>query len=141
MISLDVFRLLDLYGINYFEKIKDELSDDDYWTILRALWIDHGVCNRQWMDLIYCDRKRSHKIMKSSDRQILRRLPKKVKAYRVSYPDSNDFYKFNWTLNLDFALKYKYFRPNAFIEEKIIDKRNIFAYFNSRGEKEILLKR
>lgn len=141
MISLEVFKLLNLYGIKYFKLIKDELSDNDYWTILRALWIDNGVCNKQWMDLIYCGRKRSHKIMKSSDRQTLRRLPKKVKAYRVSYPDSNDFYKFNWSLNFDFINRYKKNRPDTFIEEKIIDKHDIFAFFNSRGEQEILLKR
>lgn len=140
MISVEQFNKLDKDGINYFLTIKDSLSNDDYWTILRALWIKEGKCNKDWSDLLFCNRKRHHKIMKSSDRQALKKLPKNLIVYRVCFNDS-DKEKFNWTLSKNFAESYKNNKPNTFIACKKINKKEVFAYFNSRNEQEILLKK
>lgn len=139
MITKEQFNLLDKYGITYFIEIKDNLTDEDYWTILRALWIEKGKCTNEWKNLLFCKRKRQHKIMKSSDRQFLSKLPKVVTAYRVSFSADSEN-KWNWTLSKEFAEKYIKNKPNAFIEEKQIEKKKIFAYFNSRNEHEIIIK-
>ena len=139
MITKEQFFNLEKYGLKYFREIKEILSDDDYWTILRALWIDKGECTNEWKDLLFCKRKRRHKIMKSSDRQFLNKLPKIVTAYRVSF-NSNSENKWNWTLSKEFAERYAKNKPNSFIEERQIEKKQIFAYFNSRKEDEILVK-
>ena len=139
MISSEQLFQLERYGIEYFNKIKETLSDDDYWTIFRALWIDKGKCTNEWKNLLFCKRKRQHKIMKSSDRQFLSKLPKVVTAYRVSFSADSEN-KWNWTLSKEFTEKYIKNKPNAFIEEKQIEKKKIFAYFNSRNEHEIIIK-
>lgn len=139
MITREQFFNLERYGLKYFNEIKETLSDDDYWTILRTLWIDRGTCNNEWKTLLFCKRKRPHKIMKSSDRQFLKKLPKTVTAYRVSF-DDNFENKWNWTLSKEFAERYAKNKPNSFIEEREIEKKQIFAYFNSRKEHEILIK-
>lgn len=43
-----LFNLSLNQRLQYFEEIKEKMSDDLYWTVLRALWIDDGVCNEQW---------------------------------------------------------------------------------------------
>lgn len=141
MITREQFLKLEKEGLKYFNEIKETLSDDDYWTILRALWIDRGKCTNEWKNLLFCKRKRHHKIMKSSDRQFLRKLPRIVTAYRVSFsvfPENKC--NWNWTLSKEFAERYIKDKPQAFIEERQFEKKKIYAYFNSRKEHEILIK-
>ena len=77
--------------------------------------------------------------MKSADRQALRKLPKQVKVYRVCR-DKIDEDKWNWTTDRAFAERFKKL-GEEYIAEKVIDKSEIFAYFNSRKESEVILKK
>ena len=43
MITQQEFNELERRGIYYFKKLQEKLDDNDYWTILRALWIDKGI--------------------------------------------------------------------------------------------------
>ena len=77
--------------------------------------------------------------MKSSDGQELKKLPKKITIYRVC-TEKADEEKWNWTTDRAFAEKY--LRNNGeYIAEKTIDKKEIFAFFNSRREFEVILKK
>ena len=141
MITQEQFRKLNKAGVYYFDKeLSKTVDDNDYWTILRALWIESGVCNEVWEKLFFkSGRKREHKIMKSSDRQELKKLPKKITIYRVC-TEKADEEKWNWTTDRAFAEKY--LRNNGeYIAEKTIDKKDIFAFFNSRREFEVILKK
>ena len=140
MITQQEFNELERRGIYYFKKLQEKLDDNDYWTILRALWIDKGICNDNWAKLFFnSGRGREHKIMKSSDRQALKRLPKKVTIYRVCR-EKADEEKWNWTTSREFAERFLC-RTDEYIAEKTIDKSEIFAYFNSRKEFEVILKK
>ena len=130
-----LFNLSLNQRLQYFEEIKEKMSDDLYWTVLRALWIDDGICSEQWKKLMYADRKRQHKIMKSSDRQALRKLPKVMPVYRACY-EKEDEKNFNWTLDPNIAVRFH----KKHIAIRKIKKSDIYAYFNSRNEKEIILK-
>jgi hypothetical protein len=139
MITQIEFNQLERQGISYFKQLAERLDDNDYWTILRAMWIDKGICNDEWAELFFkSGRKREHKIMKSSDRQALKKLPKQFKIYRVC-TEKADENKWNWTTSKEFAEKYLQ-RHGKYIAEKIINKSDVFAYFNSRQENEIILK-
>ena len=46
MISLDVFRLLDLYGFNYFEKIKTNYQT----TITGLFYVHYGLTTEYVID-------------------------------------------------------------------------------------------
>ncbi len=139
MITQLEFNQLERQGISYFKQLAQKLDDNDYWTILRAMWIDKGVCNNDWTELFFkSGRKREHKIMKSSDRQALKKLPKKFKIYRVCQ-EKSDENKWNWTIDKSFAEKYLQ-RNGKYIAEKMIDKSKVFAFFNSRNESEVILK-
>ena len=140
MITQAEFNELERRGIFYFKKLAPKLDDNDYWAILRALWIDKGMCNDNWAELFFkSGRGREHKIMKSSDRQALKKLPKKVTIYRVCREKADED-KWNWTTNREFAERFLC-RKDEYIAEKIIDKSEIFAYFNSRKEFEVILKK
>jgi hypothetical protein len=141
MITQEQFSKLNKAGVYYFDtELSKTVDDNDYWTILRALWIESGICNDTWEKLFFkSGRKREHKIMKSSDRQALKKLPKKVTIYRVCR-EKADEEKWNWTTNREFAERYLCSR-DEYIAEKIIDKSEIFAYFNSRKEFEVILKK
>lgn len=121
--------------LDYFDEIKELLSDDLYWTVLRALWIDHGTCSERWRNLMFADRKRHHKIMKSSDRQALNKFPKFIKVYRAC--NSKDLLEncFNWTLSYEVAARFKKER----IYSRLINKKEVYAYFNSRKEQEVII--
>ena len=139
MITQQEFNKLEKKGISYFKELAKKLDDNDYWTILRALWIDKGECKDIWKDLFFnSGRKREHKIMKSSDRQALKKLPKQITIYRVCR-EKADENKWNWTTDKAFAERYLT-NNGEYIAEKTIDKSEIFAFFNSRGESEIILK-
>lgn len=122
--------------LKYFEEIQEYMADDLYWTILRVLWIDDGICTEQWEKLIYADRKRQHKIMKSSDRQALKKLPKVMPIYRAC-DTKEDSKKFNWTTDPMVAVK----MHKKIIATQKIKKSDIYAYFNSRREQEVILKK
>jgi hypothetical protein len=135
-------KLCSNNGFEYFKnELQHQVDDNEYWTILRALWIEDGKCSIEWEILLfYSGRKREHKIMKSSDRQYLKKLPKQIKVYRACFEET-DKDRWNWTLNKDFAEKWKNSIGAKFVAEKTIDKKQIFAYFNSRREDEIILKK
>ena len=139
MITQLEFNQLERQGIPYFRQLAQKLDDNDYWTILRAMWIDKGICNYDWTELFFrSGRKREHKIMKSSDRQALKKLPKQFTIYRVC-TEKSDENKWNWTLDKSFAERYLS-NNGKYIAEKVIDKSKVFAFFNSRNESEIILK-
>lgn len=131
-----LFNLSLNQRLQYFEEIKEKMSDDLYWTVLRALWIDDGICSEQWKKLMYADRKRQHKIMKSSDRQALKILPKVMPIYRAC-DTKEDSKKFNWTTDPMVAVK----MHKKIIATQKIKKSDIYAYFNSRREQEVILKK
>lgn len=131
-----LFNLSLNQRLQYFEEIKEKMSDDLYWTVLRTLWIDDGICSEQWKKLMYADRKRQHKIMKSSDRQALRKLPKVMPIYRAC-DTKEDSKKFNWTTDPMVAVK----MHKKIIATQKIKKSDIYAYFNSRREQEVILKK
>lgn len=141
MITQEQYDKLNKAGVYYFNnELAKTVDDNDYWTILRALWIESGICNEVWEQLFFkSGRKREHKIMKSSDRQALKKLPKKVTIYRVC-TDKADEEKWNWTTDRAFAERYLT-RNGEYIAEKTIDKSEIFAFFNSRREFEVILKK
>lgn len=140
MITQWEFNQLERQGIPYFKQLAERLDDNDYWAILRALWIEKGVCNDSWAELFFnSGRGREHKVMKSSDRQALKKLPKKVTIYRVC-TEKADEDKWNWTTSREFAERYLT-RHGEYIAEKTIDKKDIFAFFNSRREFEVILKK
>lgn len=129
-------------GIYYFAKeLMHEIDDNEYWTILRALWIENGVCNDLYEYLFFFSgRKRQHKVMKSADRQALKKLPKQLTIYR-GCKEKTDENKFNWSADRSFVERYIKTMEGYYIAEKKINKSEIFAFFNSRGESEIILKR
>lgn len=122
--------------LDYFEELQEFMSDDLYWTVLRALWIDDGICNERWENLLFAERKRHHKLMKSSDRQALKKLPKEMVVYRAC-DKKEDAKNCNWTLDPNVAVRFH----KKMIATKKIKKTDIYAYFNSRREQEVILKK
>lgn len=119
---------------------KDALTDSTYWAVLRAVWIKEGHDNPVYRQLFYSDRKRPHKVMKSSDRRALRKLPQEFPIYRANRDTVVDPYAaFNWTTDYEtarqFALRYK-----SKIISRRICKEDVLAFFNSRQESEVILK-
>ena len=106
---------------------------------IKGEWRDYRVKNGK----TYAGKNpknRNIRIMKSSDRQALSKLPKKITVYR-GCKDKTDEKKWNWSTDKSFVEKYiSTMGEGWYIAEKTIDKQDIFAYFNSRKESEVILK-
>jgi hypothetical protein len=74
--------------------------------------------------------------MKKKDRQFWRRLPTKVIAYRAVDPVENLSSSISWTL--DPAFLARVYRGREIVTREF-KKEDILAYFNRRGESEIIV--
>lgn len=123
----------------YFALHADDFQDDStYWNVLGTLWKLGGTVIQQemWKVLFSSTRRNRHKIMKTSERRKWRKLPKKVRAYRAVNNEDEYHKAISWTLSRSVALKLARGRE---IKEKVFHRRDVFAYFDRRGEDEILV--
>ena len=115
----------------------------DYWKLVGDVWVDQENIYENldgWHDILfhgdYNDTPNaSHGMMDESDRKFYKSLPSEFMIYRGGV----DQYAYSWTLDKEkakwFANRYK---NDYEVFEKKAKKKNVIAYNNSRGEKEII---
>lgn len=126
--------------IKYFEANCHRLTDYAYWFFLSTCWVSYtGFTDLElWKRLFSSTRKKQKEsIMKPSELRLYNYLPYYVTAYRAHRPNEEDWiaYTTNWKVALRFARERKVLQ----IAEYQIRKKDILAYFNRRGEDEIIL--
>jgi hypothetical protein len=134
-----IMRLPFPANVDAFFRYGTNLVDHStYWQMLAAMWIGHGGTDRldEWTKLFRSDRPSRCKLMKKKDRQFWRRLPTKVIAYRAVDPVENLSSSISWTLDPSFLARV--YRDREIVTREF-QKKDILAYFNRRGESEIIV--
>lgn len=154
---------------NLFVKRRTDykISDEEYWRLLRILWINNGqeiFGNRHiWYKLFFESRLHSSSFMSERENYQLKALPENNLVYRgmVLRKHLNNYGKFDrfphrdniglsYTLSKDIALFYKekYSIYNCIsegvsyqstIQQMYVKKKDIFAYVTEKEEAEILI--
>lgn len=146
----DLTRLLMLmktpYHLLFAKLIKDCLSVDEFSELLAYVWVnsenpnqDANVTIKEIVTMFkYCN---PQKLMTDEDYKVYQNLPDKITIYRgiavgrnpkgISYTDDKD--KADW-----FAHRFDTGNKKGYVISKQVNKNKILAYFNVRGEKELV---
>lgn len=112
--------------------------------LIRDVWIDSENIHenlKAWKALFrhLSDR---HLLMNDDERKTLSALPERFCVYRGGTKRSHVMKGVSWTLNIDKAIWFaKRFNPRGkgYLGKGFVDKKNVIAYFDSRGEEEIVV--
>lgn len=121
-----------------------QITDKVYWETLRSIWM--GSENiwqemKDWRFLLSSKRKERGCFMDLSDRIVLADLPQTVTVYRGHHGVNENGY--SYTLDKEkaqwFADRFGSHKGVRAVKTITVSKSDIFAYLNSRGEKEVIL--
>jgi hypothetical protein len=130
------------YRIQAFLNVREKLKDKDYWETLGDIWRDsENIWQNKmlWLALLSADRKQKEYFMNDEDRRFLKLLPKEITIYR-GYIKNKNKSGYSYTLNKEKAKWFaNRFGKNGLIETRTINKSDVFAYTNQRGENEIII--
>lgn len=129
------------YRLEAFVQITKELSDKEYWSLLESVWTDteNGWQNLPtWRALFWSKRPGRENLMDENERFTLANLPETVEIYRGCLNGINED-GMSWTLNRDKAEFFaNRFSKGGIVLSKQINKSDIIAVFNGRGEAEVI---
>jgi hypothetical protein len=125
-------------AVELFFQNKNRLSDPCFWELLRTMWILNGKRENLLMFRQLFQSKRPFKrfLMTIEEKNIFNALPDLVIAYRA--PMKDDDVGISWTLSKEFVERYAKHTGREIIEATI-SKTEIVAFFDRRGEQEIIL--
>ena len=134
------------YRMTAFCNIVKYLRDDEYWSLLKTVWVDSENIwqyKQVWIDFLTSTRKGfSRNFMNMTERGFLASLPDKVTIFR-GYDESREGAAdgLSYTLDHKIATKFSYRRcKKPALKTLIVDKEQILAFINQRGEEEIILR-
>ena len=130
------------YRLNGFMKIMDRLDDSEYWSLLGSIWIDSEniwQVRDYWKQLLTENRPFQKMFMSEEDLASYNSLPEKVTCHR-GYKTGVNMRGFSFTISKN---KAEWFAERYGGEGEVIsimvDKEDVFAYTNQRGEHEVIL--
>ncbi len=130
------------YRFDAFKKVEQNLSDKDYWELLSDIWTDsENIWQNlnEWKKLLKQRKETKHLFMSEADKEVFNSLPDKITIYRGCIPKQNEK-GLSYTIDKEKAEWFsKRFHKNGKVIKKVVDKSEIFAYTNSRNEKEVIL--
>lgn len=139
---LEITRQPSQQMAQYFADNCHRFQDDaNYWNVLGTLWKLGGTVHQQdlWIPLFQSKRSKRHKIMKSHERRMWRKLPNTVVAYRAVNNTAEASYAISWSLNAETAWKRFSFDGQREVVSREFTKPEILAYFDRRQEEEIIV--
>jgi hypothetical protein len=129
---------------NAFRKYMENMTDEEYWSILGDIWIDSEnlwqVGSYVLRNLLGSTRPGRHLIMDEEDREFLGKLPGEFTIYR-GHQNKNKR-GFSWTLD---HLKARWFSDRLthgnrqYVARATVRKSDVVAYFGGRSEFEIVV--
>lgn len=131
------FRILFFSELVKQNKIK-RLSKK-YWKILSTLWTgSENIFQHKelWAELLK-DKTNSHYFMSKKDLEFYNSLENEFIVYRGYTHWENGY---SYTIDKDIAVWFaERFGQNGLIKERLVKKEDVFAFTNSRKEKEIII--
>jgi hypothetical protein len=144
----EIYRLINNpYKLTFFKYISNFLSEKDYANYLENVWISQENPN---MD-INCPPKESVKLFRKANKEYL--MNKEDYEVYKNFPEEMVVYRgvgigrtpagLSWTVNLEkaewFAHRFDTENEKGYIQKLTVKKENILAYFNTRGEDEVVV--
>lgn len=140
------FMMCNQYRMQYFSHIKQWLSEKDFGSLLAYSWVnDENANNNSVVDiediLYYFKKAQKIYLMNEEELEKYKKLPQKITVYRGVTDHNRDNDKaLSWTLSKKKAEWFAHrFDEEGDVIEKEIDKKDIYAYFNSRNEDEVIV--
>lgn len=134
------------YRMQYFSHIKQWLSEKDFGNLLAYSWVnDENANNNSVVDiediLDYFKKAQKIYLMNEEELEKYKKLPQKVTIYRGVTDHNRDNDKvLSWTLSKKQAEWFAHrFDEDGDVIEKEVDRKYIYAYFNSRDEDEVIV--
>jgi hypothetical protein len=135
------------YRVEAFIDIADSMTDEQYWQNLASIWIDSENIRQNpqvWQWLLRSKRPGRVALMDAEEREALEAMPGLIQVYQGHTAKAHDGW--SWTTNRSkaewFARRFSDFERSApRLTEGVVYKRNVIAYFASRGESEIVADR
>lgn len=126
-------------ALDLFVRHSRKLSNVAYWETLRAVWIACGKRedNQIFKKLFRMNRDCQNYLMTAYDWVLYIKLPANITVYRATHKEGDE--GLSWTTSKAFAEKYAKAEGRKVIVRNI-HKSDIFAYFNSRNEEEVILR-
>lgn len=135
------------YRLTFIKYIESHLSERDFAELLSDAWVSSENPNQDVNCSITCLTrmfKRCNKryLMSNRDYKVYNSLPEQFTIYRgVAVGHNPD--GLSWTQNKDkatwFASRFNTDYEKGYLLTTVIDKSDVLAYFNTRGEEEILV--
>lgn len=119
-------------------KEKNNLSDERYWELMRTVWILSGsILNVSvFKPLMLSSRKQRHYFSTPEDAKKLRELPDTFEVYRAGAENDGGI---SWTTDKEYAENYKAIYNKEKILQKVISRKEAFAYIQRNLESEIII--
>lgn len=135
------------YKLTWFNLCKDYLTKQEYAEYLKAAWTleenpnqDVNVSRRKALALFR--RAEKLKLMDEEEYSHYEKLPQKIMVWRGVSPGRARL-GLSWTDDKDvaswFMKRFERENKKGCLLEATIDKKNVLAYFNTRGEKELIV--
>ncbi len=127
-------------------KIEPELSDTEYWKLVRLVWTQADIPSRQpneWRKILTSGRLNRHEIMEPDERKFLSTMKDRVRVCRGHTDNNRD--GFSWTTIDSKAHEFAKMtdrHPAQGVPQVTsgwVDRKNIIAFFCKMDEQEILV--
>lgn len=133
------------YRVEAFLKIKDNLTDEQYWNLLAEIWIDteNQWQYKQWfMHLMTARASGREHLMHDDERELYNQLPDEFMIYRGYTPRyQRNKMGLSWTLSSWKARWFarRYNNKQGKVAVVSVKKANVLAVFKRRGELEVAI--
>lgn len=121
------------------------VTDKNYWEMLSSVWVDSENIwqhMEQWRMLLGSFRPGKRFFMSKDERQALQQMPSRFPVYRGCVRGQNED-GLSWTLDRTravwFSKRLNHDGDAPCVREKIVRKKDVFAYLNGRNEDEIIV--
>lgn len=125
--------------MEFFRNIAEQLSDYAYWFLLSTMWVNESNVApiSVWKELFSSKRSnRSVSVMKPDELTAFKRLPSKLKVYRVHSEAAPDW--ISYTLDSKTAIQFSGIKDVREFTEYRVKKYDCLGLFLRRGEAEIV---
>ena len=133
------------YRLQAFSQIVDEIDDKTYWRMLGDIWTDSENIwqnEAEWQMFLSAKRALRRHLMNKDECKVLKALPDMVYIFRGS-SKSERRVGMSWTTELVkaewFANRFTKPQDVGFVTSACVDKKDIIAYINRRGEDEVIV--
>jgi hypothetical protein len=142
------------YQLDALLDVADQIGDAEFWDLVGDVWRDTENAYEQydlWYEVFHLDRACREEMMNAEEQEFLAKQPDQIKVYRGAATSLDGAYDaadgFAWTLRKSkarwFAERFRsLFESEGAVPEILtarVEKKNVVAYFDGRGEREILV--